>query len=91
MNLDIIAQIAVDCQNLTSMDKMPIPVIEAPLEAMADKATFKIAGTEEMISALKNTAIKNCSVHGLWKDSREIEIIPATEKLGKKCKRGMDL
>ncbi|WP_094227651.1 class II SORL domain-containing protein [Methanolobus psychrotolerans] len=53
---------------------------------------FGVCGTCGTRSAIVNlTAIESCNVHGLWEDSKGIEIISATVKPGKKCQWGPEL
>ncbi len=160
MNSDIDIQRVKDPDNPTDMEQKHVPVIEAPVEAIAGEAfevkvtvgsvahvmeedhhiqwielyingdfvgkkeldpnddeaaaTFTVVGTEEMISAreimnctihgfgvcgecgtrsaiVNLTAVESCNVHGLWQESKGIEIISATSEAGKKCRWGPEL
>jgi superoxide reductase len=48
-----------------------------------------ICGTKSAIVNLR--AVESCNVHGLWEDSKGIEIISSTVKDGKKCTWGPQL
>lgn len=53
---------------------------------------FGVCGTCGTRSAIVHLrAVESCNVHGLWEDSRGIEIISPTVKPGKKCTWGSEL
>lgn len=53
---------------------------------------FGVCGTCGTRSAIVNLrAVVNCKTHGLWEDSKGIEIMSAIIKPGRKCKWGPEL